>query len=167
MFRTKNVETDTQCVIPTQPNIVFAIKAQHGANSDRRQPQKLIMLLGVAHPHKASYAFEELFYFTHDHSNSIEAICEQRVINDSLLRVLVATNVFQLAVKTVSSRVNQIIACDSGQKIWGEPIPSVTELLEVFFKNKVFVFGALEKYHHGFEIRDTPCWTKQIKQAFL
>jgi hypothetical protein len=146
----------------TNSSIFLAVCALKGANCDHDAKQKLSLLIGSNRTDLNKFNFSQVCSFNVLDDDSIAMT--KSIKNDlseehrSLDKVIVMT-----LAKLASVQLIEIIVGDEYLPIWDSEIPTPTEVLEVYFSNKMYIFGHIDINDEGMFFTKTENPERQLR----
>jgi hypothetical protein len=129
--------------IETTSSIFVAVCALKGANFDHDAKQKLSLLVGSNLNDPNKFTFSQLCSFNLLDDDSIsmaESVTGNLAEEHSSLDKMMVMSLTKFA----SVQLIEVIVNDEYLSVWDSEIPTPTEALEVYFNNKMFIFGNLD-----------------------
>lgn len=147
-------------LILNKRKVICAITPYQGANLNHDGEQKFWMLFGACKANSDEVAFKRGFSFSFDETYKIDFGRNkiQCAPNDRGTRLLISSA--RIAV------FNSILSKE-GERIWGSDLPTPTELVEVYFNKKAFMFCFAETRSDALDVIQIENWSMQLRREAL
>lgn len=147
----------------SQTTVLQAVTTHNGASLEHDADQRFYLMFGIQAPTKGDVKFQKVCSFVLLDPNSIEIESHRNQCHLSKQDL----EVLKYAIQMVSYRLLEMLCSEDGMQLWGEEIPTPTELVESYFIKKSFIFSAMSENSGIVSFDEIKDWTKQLKPFYI